>query len=151
MNVRPCRPQNGGWNRRPHRSVPPLLPPDGDARCIFEERDRRRSPPPLVFARPIRDGRTGREDPAGLSGGSRDRIRAVSEFGFEAEKEVDGKPAPWWRAVRSPAAPVCGSPSGRRVNRARPVGPGVVGADRPGGAVSRRLEYIFDYILKRSS
>jgi len=30
-------------------------------------------------------------------------------------------------------------------------GPGVVGADRPGGAVSRRLEYIFDYILKRSS
>jgi hypothetical protein len=58
--------------------VPPLRPPDGDARGVFEERERRRS----VFARSIREGWTGREGLAGLSDGMRDPVREVAESGI---------------------------------------------------------------------
>jgi len=51
-----------------------------NARGVSENRDRRRSIHPLVSARQIREGWTGREDPAGLYDGKRDRVREVSGF-----------------------------------------------------------------------
>lgn len=49
---------------------------------VAEMRDRRRSVLPLVFARPIREGWIGREDPAGLYDGI--GSGEFAEFGIES-------------------------------------------------------------------
>jgi hypothetical protein len=94
---------------------------------VSEKRDRRRSVLPLVFARQIREGWTGREDPAGLSDEKRDRVRRIA--GFRDLKQ---------KMRRQPAV---GS-----------IGPGRWGRrwSAPTGQARwiRRLEYILDYILK---
>jgi len=105
--------------------VPPLRPPDGDARSIFDGQKSRRP----VFARRIREGWTWRASPTGSGIGS-GRLRSS---GFVADTEAERMYRAAVAGGPGPRRPPVGGrhPEGFLVYRPRPVDLG--GGWRRGG------------------